>query len=150
MALYVDMNPCPICGGDMMLSMDNKPIEWVNMNCDRCGFEGTTKFRMLPNDRRIKHAHAFSNRPVKPLTDANRRLYWSKFKKLFRTDQTAEGKAAYLGLPSANSLRVVVGILNGVVYVDNCPAGVKVKIVNHDNTAHARKQAKMLHRMGLR
>lgn len=130
-----DISTCPICGGDMETYTDYKPVDTVSMICYHCGFEGYTRYGMLPGDVRDERMRDGGMKPEQPLSLEDRKRNLASFKETFG-DLTPEQEAAYLGIPVAAGAvkpKVLIAVRGGVAYVENCPEGVEVRIVDYDN-----------------
>jgi hypothetical protein len=117
----------------MSVYTDWKPVDSVSMFCPHCGFRGTTELMLLPEEDRAEFCDSYSEECV-PLTLAQRQQYLKDFQMMFGV-LGPDVQAAYLGQPVSKKKRVQIGIRGGVAYVEACPKGVEVEIVDHDNLA---------------
>ena len=129
-------NPCPVCWHNTVEPViDLKVAETVVDLCHRCGFAGYARCDLLPLDKLNEILQAKGCTLAQPLSFKERRQNLSVFVNAFG-DIPREQKAEYLGLnsESPDELHVRILVRGGVAYVEDCPAGVKVEIVDHDNT----------------
>ena len=125
-------NTCPVCGLDLNVYTDSKPVDSVSLFCGHCGFQGSTCFTLLSEEERAGDCDDYSEEFV-PLTVQERRGFLKDFEETFGPLAPAV-RAAYLGRPKPKQ-RVRISVRGGVVYVDACPKDVAVIITDHDNLA---------------
>ncbi len=132
--------PCPICWHNTVEPIAGlKVAEMVSDLCHLCGFVGYTRCDLLPFDKLNELLQARGHAPAQPLPFKDRRQNLSVFVQAFG-DIPRDQKAAYLGLNAeapSDALKVRISVRGGVAYVDVCPDGVQVEIVDHDSEAKA-------------
>ena len=126
-----ESRPCPVCSLDMNVSTDWKPVDSVSMFCPHCGFHGTTELMLLSEADRVEFCESYSEECV-PLTLEQRQQFLKDFQEMFGP-LSADAQAAYLGQPVSEKKKVLISVRGGVAYVDTCPEGVAVEIVDHDD-----------------
>jgi len=115
----------------MNVYSDSKPVDSVAMFCPHCGFHGTTELMLLSEAERVEFCDSYSEECV-PLTLEQRQQFLKDFQEMFGP-LSADAQAAYLGQPASEKKKVLISVRGGVAYVDACPEGVAVEIVDHDN-----------------
>jgi hypothetical protein len=108
-----------------------KPVDSVSMFCPHCGFHGTTELMLLSEAERAEFCESYSEECV-PLTLKQRKQFLKDFQEMFGP-LGANAQAAYLGQPVSEKKQVLISVRGGVAYLDACPEGVAVEIVDHDN-----------------
>jgi len=127
----------------MNVSTDWKPVDSVSMFCPHCGFHGTTELMLLAEEDRVEFC-ANSDEECVPLTLEQRQQFLKDFQEMFGP-LGPEAQAAYLGQPLPKKKRVLISVRGGVAYVDICPKGVEVEIVDHDNVEEAQEVGSHAH-----
>jgi hypothetical protein len=131
MSGFSDGRPCPVCNQIMNVSTDWKPVDSVSMFCPHCGFHGITELMLLSEEDRASFCEDYEEECV-PLTLEQRQQFLKDFQEMFGP-LSADAQAAYLGQPVSEKKKVLISVRGGVAYVDTCPEGVAVEIVDHDN-----------------
>jgi hypothetical protein len=115
----------------MNVSTDWKPVDSVAMFCPHCGFHGTTELMLLSEAERAEFCESDEEEYV-PLTLEQRQQFLKDFQEMFGP-LSADAQATYLGQSVSEKKKVLICVRGGVAYVDACPNGVAVEIVDHDN-----------------
>ena len=138
-----DSRPCPVCNLNMNVYTDWKPVDSVSMFCPHCGFEGNTHLTLLSEEDRASLCEVQLEEYV-PLTLEQRQQFLKDFQEMFGP-LGPEAQAAYLGQPRPKKKRVLISVRGGVAYVDICPKGIEVEIVDHDNVEEAQEVGSHAH-----
>ena len=125
-----DTKPCPICRRELEIHHDLKPIDRLDIICGHCGFRGYTVYDMAPIDE-VRLEHDIPNTTPDPLTPKQRRLYIKKYAVVFGRLSPAE-EATYLN-KTVPKPKAIVSVHGGVAYLDQCPEGFEVEIIDYDN-----------------